>query len=465
MGKAITPRSSEKKCPKRPKCPKASIDAPFQSDITWDIPDITPGERPKDRAMPRSARRARLTDEVIASLEPEPRQFYVWDTRRKGLGVRIGASGTVAFVVKLNLPGKRSVWLTLKARTLEDAGIEYHGLMVKFGKGESLAEQPKDQLWQDVVDKFEGEHLQLVKPSTAGTYRSSLKLVREAFKNRPVRSITYEDVWAFHRSLSDRKRQANVCVQLCKVIFKRCRSVWGVLPREALNPVDALGEVGWKPYPEETRDVRLSDEQLQQIGNALAEMEASGKESVYPIAAVRFLFFTGLRLRNVLDLQWDQVDMDEGELVFKHHKTDGKVGTLRTPLNAAALSVLQGLPRMKFMNDEGKEVEHAFVFPGGEQGKPIRDINKFWVRMTKLAGLETVQKESGEDTTLRRHDTRHAHGNMAADLGLNLQAVAALLGHKDANTSARYSKRSVKKSQDDSKQVSDSLQSKLGGKR
>jgi integrase len=251
----------------------------------------------------------------------------------------------------------------------------------------------------------------------------------------------------------DRRRQANVCVQLCKLIFDRAEA-WAYRDGNS-NPVVMLRKSGWKPYPEEVRDVRLSDDQLQRIGEALAAMEASGKESVYPIAAVRLLFFTGRRLREVLDLQWSQVDLVGRNLVIEHHKTDGKVGKLKTPLNDAAWVVLQALPRV-----EG----NPYVLLGEEPGKPIQDIRKFWKRMAKLAGLEYVQKESGEETTLRRHDLRHAHGNAAADLDMTLQTTAALLGHKDAHTSARYSKAGENKALAASQRVSGSLKAKMDRK-
>ncbi len=455
MGKTITPRSSAKERPKRPKRTGSSIDAPFSPDIPWDVPDITPGERPADRARPSKARRARLSDEVIAGLEPEPRQFYVWDTRRKGLGVRIGASGTVAFVVKLNLPGKRSVWKTLDAKTLEDAGIEYHEMLSKFGKGEPLPKRQADKLWQDVVDRFQAEHLPTVKPSTAGTYKSALKLVRAGFLNRPVRSLTYGDIREFHESLADRERQANVSVGLCGIILDRCEA-WGFRDLNS-NPVTMLRKSGWKPNPEHTRQRPLSDEELGQIGDALWAMETTlgkdgkPKESPYTIAAVRLLLLTGKRLREILDLQWHQIDLDLRTIRWE----DTKTGRMEAPLNDAALEVLQGLDRMTYINSDGDEVEHPFVLPGTMNGKPIQDITKFWRRLLKMAGI----------VDLTRHDLRHAHGNEAGGLNLNLQTVALLLGHHDPHTSARYSKPTQHPGMEASQQVSGNLKAKLRGKR
>lgn len=74
---------------------------------------------------------------MIDGLKPKAFKFYVWDSTPKnaGLGVRVGSSGSVAYVLKLNLPGKRSKWMTLKAATLADAKIEFLEELVRLGRG------------------------------------------------------------------------------------------------------------------------------------------------------------------------------------------------------------------------------------------------------------------------------------------------------------------------------------------
>jgi integrase len=383
---------------------------------------------------------------LIASLEPEPKQFYVWDTKRKGLGVRVGASGTVAYVLKISLPGKRSAWLTMKARTLADAGIEYHEILTKHGKGEPLPKRQADTLWQDAVDRFEREHLPKLKPTTQSTYGSALKLVRAGFKNRPVRSIVYGDVRDFHESLSDRARQANVAVSLAGIVLDRCEA-WGLRDLNT-NPVTVLRKSGWTPNPEKERQRPLGDDELARLGGALRAMETTlgkdglPKESPFPIAAVRLLLMTGKRLREILDLRWDQIDLPRRTIVWE----DSKTGHMEAPLNDATLAILQGLPRV---------TGNPFVLPGAEQGKPIQDLTKFWRRLLKAAGI----------VNLTRHDLRHAHGNEAGGLGLNLQIVALLLGHHDPHTSGRYSKPTQHPGLEASEQVSQALAGKMKGKR
>ena len=451
MPSTRTPKRNVSERPKRTQRPNASNDVPFESDILRTLPDSPPMERPKDRATPKAARRIRLTPDVVAGLQPESHQYYVWDTRRTGFGVRVNASGTVAYVVKLNLPGKRSVWKTLDSKDLANADIEYHQLMVKFGRGEALDQRPFEALWQDAVDKFEKEHLQTVKPRTAVTYRSALKWIREAFRNRPVRTITYEDAWTFHKSLAHKPRTANVCMQLLGQICDRAE-MWQPPMRDLnTNPMAMLQKIGWKPYFEPERQRPIVDQEMERLGAALCEMEREGEESVFTIAAVRLLFFMGRRLREVLGLRWDQIDLEARTIRW----TDTKTGASSAPLNDATLLVLQSLPRLSYFNDDRELVEHPYVLPGKVVGEPIKYLTRFWKRLLAKA----------EVNDLWRHDLRHAHGNESANVGQNIQMTAALLGHKDFNSSGRYSKPGVDPRLEASQRVAGSLSNKLKGKK
>ena len=53
-----------------------------------------------------------------------------------------------------------------------------------------------------------------------------------------------------------------------------------------------------------------------------------------------------MRLREVLNLRWDQVDLEQGLIVLSKHKTSRKTGAKGIVLNAPALQVLTGLPRV-----------------------------------------------------------------------------------------------------------------------
>src|SRR5262249_35209219 len=58
--------------------------------------------------------------------------------------------------------------------------------------------------------------------------------------------------------------------------------------------------------------------------------------------AIRLLLFTGCRLREILHLKWEQVDLERGLLFL----ADSKTGRKTVILNAPALAVLAGLDRL-----------------------------------------------------------------------------------------------------------------------
>ena len=94
--------------------------------------------------------------------------------------------------------------------------------------------------------------------------------------------------------------------------------------------------------------------------------------SPFACAAIRLLLFTGCRLREVLDLRWSEVDFERGML----HLPDSKTGKKSVILNAPALAVLAGLPRLG-----------EFVIAGDTPTQPRSDLKRPWEVVTRRAGL------------------------------------------------------------------------------
>ena len=134
-------------------------------------------------------------------------------------------------------------------------------------------------------------------------------------------------------------------------------------------------------------------------------------------AAIRLLILTGARLREVLHLRWEHVDLERGLLFLP----DSKTGKRTIILNAPAMAVLAGLPRIG-----------GYVIAGQDAGthdeKPRADLNRPWRAIVRRAGLEGV----------RIHDLRHTHASIGAGAGLGLPIIGKLLGHTKASTTKRY---------------------------
>lgn len=96
------------------------------------------------------------------------------------------------------------------------------------------------------------------------------------------------------------------------------------------------------------------------------------------------------------------------------HLPDTKNGTSRNvPLSAAALAILQNLPR----DISGQ------VFP-----VHFEALKSLWQRATKRAGI----------ADLNFHDLRHEATTRLFEKGLNVMEVASITGHRDLKMLRRY---------------------------
>ena len=343
-----------------------------------------------------------------------------WDPVAKGLGVRLNRGGSIAWVMKMRIGGKPH-WETLgewpqvkpkPARAAHDA------MKTRLRQGTDPRQDRYTPIfWPDLVDKFEADHLPNLKEKTQENYRSILRLhIRPAFPGKLAQEIVDADVRTFHKALgkTGKTRQANVCLGLLRMIFNRAEA-WKHRPLNS-NPVDLLRKGNYRPFPEASRQRPLEDDELIRLGLALGEMDAQGYGQFCNF--VRVLYFSGARRGEVLGLSWDWINVDRKMISWP----DSKTGQTSKPLNDALFEVLANIPRFQ---------DVPWVFPSGESASGhLEDIKRPWKLMLKLAGIED----------LTRHDLRHNVGNQAAELGENLQTVAALLGHKQTATTERYSK-------------------------
>jgi len=369
------------------------------------------------------------------------RPVFFWDTTSKGLAVRLNKGDSISWVMKLRIDGKTrwktlGDWPEMKPKAAREV---WDDMKTRIRQGEDPGRTRfVPILWADLVDKFQTEHLPNLKEKTRASYRSALRLhVRPAFPERLAHEIEETDVRDFHQTLgkTGKKRQANVCLNLIRMIFDRAEA-WKHRPLNS-NPVILLQKARYKPFREEARNRPLEDEELARMGAALAMMESQGFGQFCDF--VRVLYFSGARRGEVLGLSWDWIDQDRKIITWP----DTKTGQTSKPLNDALFEVLTRIPRIEGV---------PWVFSSDESASGhLEDIKRPWKYMLNLAQIED----------LTRHDLRHNVGNQAAEEGENLQTVAALLGHRQTSTTERYSKT---RGLDASNRMGVVLKRKLGSK-
>ncbi len=271
------------------------------------------------------------------------------------------------------------------------------------------------------------------KPRTVELYTYYLRgLVIPRLGSKKAHEVTPAAVDALHRKLGTETpvtaNRAIVALSGVYTFAARRRLI-----TEGINPAR-----GVEKFREQSRERYLSTAELVRLGEVLrlAEMEGEGlawpqagtpskhgrkaencrtQVSPHVTAAIRLLLLTGCRLREILGLRWSEVDLERGLLLLP----DSKTGRKTVVLNAPAMQVLAGVRRFR-----GCE----FVILGDDPKKPRADLHKPWNLIKHHAGLEDV----------RLHDLRHTHASIGAGAGLGLPIIGKLLGHKHADTTAKY---------------------------
>jgi integrase len=185
------------------------------------------------------------------------------------------------------------------------------------------------------------------------------------------------------------------------------------------------------------------------------------------LLALRLLLLTGCRRNEILELQWQWIDFEQGKIDFP----DSKTGKKSVYLNPPTLELLENVEKVK---------GNPFVCTGrGGEGRLI-NLQKPWSRIRRRAEcfrlieliaehegwseaqIEQARKDTASDAAakltsyraickklkitlsdntmndVRLHDLRHSFASMGAAGGLSLFMIGKLLGHSQSQTTERY---------------------------
>ena len=135
---------------------------------------------------------------------------------------------------------------------------------------------------------------------------------------------------------------------------------------------------------------------------------------------VLIAFRHGLRASELVDLRWEQVDLEHALLHVRRLK-NGSPAT--HPLTGKELRALRRLQREQ-------ELKSPFVFTS-ERGTPF--TKRGFQAMVERAG-----KATGFDMKIHPHMLRHACGFKLANDGVDTRTIQAYLGHKSIQHTVRY---------------------------
>ena len=367
---------------------------------------------------------ARINAKHLEAIAPgESRDVFVWDTELKGFALRIRPNSRRSYILQYRNADGRSRRMKIgdaEVLTPDEARRQAGAALKAVAAGDDPVAERKAKRGShlpnvsDVADRYIKEHAKIHKKprSAAEDERMVEAYVKPRLGTRRIDHVGREHIAALHRSMVDTPYMANRVWALLSKMFNVAEE-WGLRP-EGSNPCRRI-----KRYPEKSRVRYLTPAELKRFGEAItaAEKEEEPKKAITPTTAlaIRLLVLTGCRLREILNLTWDQVDLEHRVIRLP----DSKTGRRAVSLGAPAVQLLEHAPRY---------VDSPFVLPGHIHGRPLTTLRPGWGLVIKRGKLPD----------LRPHDLRHAFASVAAVGGESLLVIGAMLGHTETETTRKY---------------------------
>jgi integrase len=386
----------------------------------------------------------KLTKRVVDAAVAGTQRYTLFDSAISGFGLRVYPSGQKSWVFEYR-PGEGGRRVSKKRITIgkvsdftpDGARKVADGLRsaVKTGKdpqGERARQREAPTL-SDIAHTFLKDHVGAKrKPSTKAHYEDVInRLVLPTLGKLKAKDITRAEVARLHLRNAATPFQANRILAIVGSMYAFAGK-HGLVP-QGINPTRGI-----ERFKEDSRERFLSSDELERLGASIRLAETTGipwviddtknskhlpkskRETAigeHAAAAIRLLILTGARLREILHLKWEHVDLERGLLLLP----DSKTGKKTIVLNAPAVSILSDLPKAG-----------AYVIAsdsaGTENEKPRADLKRPWAVVVRHAKLDGV----------RLHDLRHNFAAFGAGGGMGLPIIGKLLGHTQPQTTARY---------------------------
>lgn len=384
--------------------------------------------------------RTTLTKRIVATAAPQDRPYEIRDLAMKGLILRVQPSGYRAFIVEwargkrktlgfaghLSLDDARAQTLTAMAEALQQRLPSIAGKSVA---GPTLATFLSDHYEPWAVNELRG----------GAGYVDRIRKTFPDLLDEPLSALDLGAIESWWRSrvhaTSDGKRTVSKATASRDLACLRSAlskaAEWRLIES---NPL-----MGLKNKTVASRKVvrYLTDDEERRLRKALAHRDAflvAARESAnlwrrernratYPdlprggygdhlTPLVLLAMNTGLRRRELLTLQWADIDMAGKMLTVR--ASVAKSGRQRfVPLNVEAMAALA-----QWSSQRGSS---GAVFG-------IRDAKTAWGNVLDAA----------EVRNFRFHDLRHHFASKLVRVGVDLNTVRELLGHADLKMTLRY---------------------------
>lgn len=386
----------------------------------------------------------KLTKSFVDKVQSPPSGFEIhWDDKVPGYGLRVTANGMRSFVAQGRVRskpvivtiGRYGLYTEDKARSkarsiLQDMreGIDPRDVT----KAEEAAKVTLGEVCKQYLDR-PGK----LKASTKVEIERHVEKVFTAWKDKPIASITADDVRKRYREMATKGLRGNPAPEQANISMTSLRALINYAARQykradgspliAHNPVDALRD-DWIQLRPRTRDI--DTKKVGEVWHALTTERAEliavqerkdGRycpryaENQAGVELVMFLLLTGARRNEGAMLTWDRVNLEEG---WFHLPDPKNANPVWLPLSSQAIALLEAR----------KKLGGRYVFGSSSKLGHMMDTRSPLRRISEVAG-----------TPLSAHDLRRTFVSVGvATLGIDLHKIELLTNHVPKGVTARH---------------------------
>lgn len=262
------------------------------------------------------------------------------------------------------------------------------------------------------LEKFKDEYVKYTSAKNSEDYIRSIKLsfnqLIEFFGNVPLTEINVRSLDHFITTTFSRTpRGAHLYFRTLKAAFSKAVA-WDYIKENPLKKIKF-------PRIPKNHPVFISSEEFKII---LSQTQEEFLKELFAVA-----FNTGMRLGELVNLQWDWINFDDSTIKIKcsdEFQTKSKKERI-IPINSNIKEIL-------FNVEPAKRKKYIFTNKKGFQ------LNKDFV--TKK--FKKAVRDTGLNDAIHFHTLRHSFASMLVQKGVSLYVVKELLGHEDLATTQIY---------------------------
>ena len=267
-----------------------------------------------------------------------------------------------------------------------------------------------------------------IRETTQATYEGEIyKHIIPELGKIPLNKLTQTDLQKFYadqlkggRRVRQEQHGAGLSNAMVRHIHTLCRSALETAVQEGFirdNPA-----IGCKLPPKTKGEMKvLTTEQAQRL---LIQAKHDGYYELFLLE-----FATGLRIGELIALQWDDLNAKTGVLSIMKQVTlaDGNMIMSKPKTKQSIRKIVLPRPVVDALLEYKNRVDSKWMFPS-----PLSN-DRPW-NPSGLRGRLDLELERAQCPKVRFHDLRHTYATMSLEHGMDVKTLSATLGHVSAAT-------------------------------